>query len=83
MPPRNKLSACSHLCVMVATATAFTGGGGGSGDFICFGVVLRSYSFVIGDGKWNWAHTAINDAGLHLRKEDFLSKGVKTRVYDA
>ena len=37
-----------------------------------FGIVLRSYAFVLEDREWNWAHTAINDAELHLRGEDFL-----------
>ena len=62
---------------MVATAAAATVGDGGDGDFFSFGVVLRSYQFDLGDRKWNWVHTAINDGGLHLRKEDFLSKILK------
>ena len=70
---------------MVATAAAAaTVGDGGGGDFFCFGVVLRSYQFDLGDRKWNWVHTAINDGGLHLRNEDFLSKVLKkTRRNDA
>ena len=42
MQPRIKINACSHLCVMVGNATATTVGDVGDGDFICFGVVLRS-----------------------------------------
>ena len=43
------------------------------------GVILRSYAFVLEDVEWNWAHTDINDAGLHLRKEDLLSIGMKKK----
>ena len=58
---------------MVATAAAAATVGDGDGsDFFCFGVVLRSYQFDLGDRKWNWVHNAINDGGLHLRKEDFM-----------
>ena len=71
--PRIKINACPHLCVMVGNATATTLGNVRCGDFICFGVVLRSYQFVLGDWKWNWVRNAINDGGLHLCKEDFLS----------
>ena len=39
------------------------GGGGGGGDIICLGVILRSYAFVVGDRKWNWTHTGIDNAG--------------------
>ena len=61
--------------MLVVTVAATTVGGGGGGDFICLGVILRRYPFVLGGRKWNFAPTAINDAGLHLRKEDLLSKG--------
>ena len=57
---------------MVATAATTTVGGGGVVDFICLGFILPSNAFVLDERKWNWAPTAINDAGLHLRKEDFL-----------
>ena len=57
---------------MVATAATTTVGVGGGGDFICLRVILRSYAFVLGGRKWNSAPAAINDAGLHLRKEDLL-----------
>ena len=59
------------LVVTVAATTVGVGVGGG-GDFICLEVILRSYPFVLGGRKWNSAPTAINDAGLHLRKEDLL-----------
>ena len=59
--------------MLVVTAAATTvGGDGGGGDIICLGVILPSYVFVLGERKWNWAPTAINDAGLHLQKEDLL-----------
>ena len=64
------------IVVVPAAATTIRGGGG---DFICFLVILRSYAFVVGDRKWNCAPTAINDAGLHLRKEDLLWKGLKRK----
>ena len=54
-------------------------GGGGGGDIICLGVILRSYAFVVGDGKWYWAPTAVNEAGLHLGKEDLMSRGLKKK----
>ena len=41
MPPRIKINACPHLCVMVGNAATATTIGGGS-DFIRCGVVLRS-----------------------------------------
>ena len=41
-------------------------------DIICCGVVLRSYALVLEDREWNWAHTAINYAGLLFRREDFM-----------
>ena len=46
--------------MVVVTAAATAVGGGGGGDFICLGVILRSYAFVVGDGKWNWADAALN-----------------------
>ena len=61
--------------MVVVTAAATTVSGGGGGDFICLGVILRSYAFVLGDWKWNWSTTTINDVGLHLQKGDLLSKG--------
>ena len=61
------------LVVTVAATTVGVGVGvGGGGDFICLEVILRSYPFVLGGRKWNSAPAAINDAGLHLRKEDLL-----------
>ena len=57
---------------MVATAATTTVGGGGVVDFICLGFILPSNAFVLDERKWNWAPAAINDVGLHLRKEDFL-----------
>ena len=61
------------LVVTVAATTVVVGVGvGGEGDFICLEVILRSYPFVLGGRKWNSAPAAINDAGLHLRKEDLL-----------
>ena len=60
------------MLVVTVAATTVGGGGGGGGDFICLGVILRSYPFVLGGRKWNSAPAAINDAGLHLRKEDLL-----------
>ena len=60
------------MLVVTVAATTVVGGGGVGGDFISLGVILRSYHFVLGGRKWNSAPTAINDAGLHLRKEDLL-----------
>ena len=62
---------------MVATAATTTVGGCGVGDFICLGVILRSYAFILGGRKWNFAPAAINDACLHLGKEDLPLKGLK------
>ena len=58
---------------MVATAAAAAAAiAGGGGDIICLGVILPIYAFVLGGRKWNCAPTAINEAGLHLHKEDLL-----------
>ena len=65
--------------MLVVTVAAITFGGSGGGEFICLEVILRSYSFVLGGRKWKSARAAINDAGLHLRKEDLLSKGLKRK----
>ena len=65
---------CVMLVVTVAATTVGVGVGCG-GDFICLEVILRSYAFVLGDRTWDWAFTAINDAGTHFQKEDLLSKG--------
>ena len=65
--------------MLVVTVAANTVGGGGGGDIICLGVISRSFAFVLGGRKWNWAPTAINDAGLYLRKVDLLSKGLEKK----
>ena len=65
--------------MLVVTVAATTVGGSGGGDNICLEVILRSYPFVLGGGKWNSAPAAINDAGLHLQKEDLLLKGLKRK----
>ena len=66
--------------MLVVTAAITIVGGGGGGDIICLGVILPSYVFVLGDRKWNWAPTAINDARWNLlKKEDLLWKGLKRK----
>ena len=65
--------------MVVVTVAAATVGGGGGGDYICLRVIFRSYPFVLGGQKWNSAPAAINDAGLHLRKEDLLWNGLKRK----